>query len=588
MFGLQLLAAVVSAQTRLEMLAPESDLVAGESFRLQYIWRSQQDTDHFSEPRFDQWRRVKGPSVSHTPLQDEAGTIQHVVSYVLVPEKPGQFQLPAATVWIRDQSYSSASQTVQAITREEWQRRLQEQNQFRKGNPNLFLAPGEDPQQKIKGGLFLTVEVDRRTCRVGQPVLATYKLYSCLHSQSDIVKNPGFYGFAVQEMLGLADQVKETRQVNGRWYEVHTLRKVQLYPQSAGTLIVDPMEVACEIAFSKKPIQQTPRQIIGEGVYKKEAIESGPDWDVFNYTTSTSPVAIQVSELPAKGRPAQWAGAVGRFRIRLALDQKEVHAQSATDLLVEVSGKGNFQQLTTPRLTWPQGLEGFEPRITDQLEKMDVPVSGTRTFRVPFVAREPGQYTLPAVEFSYFNTDSNRYVTVRSNELAIEVLPALVVANSKEAAPESEPVNPSRIYLVVIVTLVITGVLITWRKESKKAANSTVAVETPPPPPLIRPSDVLPSTTSFEGGEQVFYRQLYQGIWSFLSERLSLNGTALNKQVLRQALASKIAEEDWQQLNDVLETCEMGLYTGAHTEVEKTDLLHRATAVLERLDAQLA
>ena len=52
----------------------------------------------------------------------------------------------------------------------------------------------------------MKVLVDKRSCFVGEPVLATFKLYSRLESKSDIVKNPGFYGFTVQDMINLADK----------------------------------------------------------------------------------------------------------------------------------------------------------------------------------------------------------------------------------------------------------------------------------------------------------------------------------------------------------------------------------------------
>jgi hypothetical protein len=43
--------------------------------------------------------------------------------------------------------------------------------------------------------------VDRRTCFVGEPVVATFKLFSRLQSKSEIIKNPGFYGFSVNDMI---------------------------------------------------------------------------------------------------------------------------------------------------------------------------------------------------------------------------------------------------------------------------------------------------------------------------------------------------------------------------------------------------
>ena len=56
----------------------------------------------------------------------------------------------------------------------------------------------------------MKVLVDKRVCFVGEPVTAIFKLYSRLESKSDIVKNPGFYGFTVQDMINLDDKLTDS------------------------------------------------------------------------------------------------------------------------------------------------------------------------------------------------------------------------------------------------------------------------------------------------------------------------------------------------------------------------------------------
>jgi hypothetical protein len=83
-------------------------------------------------------------------------------------------------------------------------------------NSDYFLAPDEDPYVKMQRNLFMKVLVDKRVCYVGEPVTAVFKLYSRLESKSDIVKNPGFYGFTVQDMINLGDKVSVIESINGR------------------------------------------------------------------------------------------------------------------------------------------------------------------------------------------------------------------------------------------------------------------------------------------------------------------------------------------------------------------------------------
>jgi hypothetical protein len=110
--------------------------------------------------------------------------------------------------------------------------------------------------------------VDRTTCFAGEPVQAIFKLYSRLESNSDIVKNPGFYGFAVYDIINLNDHISATETIDGRPFDVHTVRRVQLYPLQAGIFTIDAMEVTNKCEFSKSAVYKKAEQEIKEGVFE--------------------------------------------------------------------------------------------------------------------------------------------------------------------------------------------------------------------------------------------------------------------------------------------------------------------------------
>src|SRR3569833_2108854 len=66
---------------------------------------------------------------------------------------------------------------------------------------DIVLKPGENPKEKIRKNLFLKVQVDKTTCYVGEPIVATYKLYSRLSSESKVTKRPSLNGFSVYDMV---------------------------------------------------------------------------------------------------------------------------------------------------------------------------------------------------------------------------------------------------------------------------------------------------------------------------------------------------------------------------------------------------
>src|SRR5215208_5806025 len=97
--------------------------------------------------------------------------------------------------------------------------------EIKEGQSTYFLSRGEDPLKKIRDNLFLKIMVDKHSCYIGEPLVATFKLYSRLQSTSEVIKNPGFYGFSVYDMVNLDDKLESLEIHNGNSFDVHIIRK---------------------------------------------------------------------------------------------------------------------------------------------------------------------------------------------------------------------------------------------------------------------------------------------------------------------------------------------------------------------------
>src|SRR6201999_3240685 len=94
----------------------------------------------------------------------------------------------------------------------------------------FVLKPGENIRDKVRKNLFVKVQVDRNTCYVGEPIVATYKLYSRLNAESRVTKRPSLNGFSVYDMIDPGADAVSVEKLNGKAYTVHTIRKTQLIP----------------------------------------------------------------------------------------------------------------------------------------------------------------------------------------------------------------------------------------------------------------------------------------------------------------------------------------------------------------------
>ena len=572
-------------QVIFKIIVPQKPVIAGQSFQVQYVLEDADKKDEFNTPNFKGFNLVSGPYVygGSAPTVDGIKKLKNIV-FALVAPKPGRFVVPAASATVNGMYVKSDYASIEVISEEAATEKLREKN--RSITDVSFLQPGEDPYEKIRRNLFIKVAVNKKVCYAGEPVTATYKLYSRLRSKSDIVKNPGFYGFTVQDMINLDDKVMTTEMINGKPFDVHTIRKVQLFPLQPGSFAIDEMEVENTVYFSKSSVASKTEQEIEEGVFE-HGKEPGSDVNTvsFEKTIATEPVMILVKALPARHRPAEFLGATGYFSISAALEKSELSLNEEGDLIVTISGSGNFTQLSAPVIQWPGGVEGFDPVIRDELDKTQYPLSGKRIFRYPFTVSKSGAYQLPPIRMSFFKPDSNSYKTIDTKPITVNIVAA------KQTPPpvkeqEDQPSMSSRkgwhwwmIGSIAIAALIVLLVV----KKTKFPQKQTPVIVSPVVSPvheLLQPADIL-----LHAENNSFYTSLRSGIWTFLDQRFELKGSVMNKQRLRLIMQGKGIDVSIQDsLLGILDHCETGIFTNVDSAGDKKNLLAQAKTVLEKIE----
>ncbi|MGH2552474.1 MAG: BatD family protein, partial [Chitinophagaceae bacterium] len=300
---------VLKSQNRFETIGPGRPVIAGESFQIQFVIAEADKVTNFKAPLFNNLRFISGPNQYNGSATTPNGiiAIRNIV-YTLEALYPGQYKINGAFAMINGKPFRSNDLTLEVIAKGKTEKKPD--GKAAGFNADYMLRPGEDPYDKIRKNLFLKVEVDRKSCYAGEPVLAEFKLYSRLESYSDIVKNPGFYGFTVYDMINLADKRVNTEMLNGKLFDVHTIRKVQLFPLQAGSYTIDAMEVKNKIEFSRSMVSKKPEQEIIEGLGGEDHTGAGNENTVmFETTMHTDPVVIRVKPVPVTGGRKGYNGA---------------------------------------------------------------------------------------------------------------------------------------------------------------------------------------------------------------------------------------------------------------------------------------
>jgi hypothetical protein len=316
--------------------------------------------------------------------------------------------------------------------------------------------------------------------------------------------------------------------------------------------------------------------------------------------------------LPA-GKPSGFSGGVGQFNISSKISKTDLEANEAVTLTVTIQGSGNMKLLKNPAVDWPEGFEVYDPKVTNNFKTTTSGVSGTKTVEYLAIPRAGGTYTIPAIQFAYYDTDSRSYRTLSTTEYtlniargAAEETSAVVVNNFVQKEDIQQLGNDIRyIYTsdvtdvkkqsaisfgstlfwlcYLIPSLLATLLFIIFRKQIKENADITRVRYKKANKVAQRR---LKKAEQFlkQNNKDAFYEEIERASWTYLSDRLSVPTAQLNKENIAQILASKgVAQELITELLNVLSTAEFARYApvSGHT---MQDLYNDTTKIINQLE----
>ena len=402
-----MMAAVTAIAQTLTANAP-SHVAVGEQFRLSYTVNTQDVSDFRVGDIPDAFEVLMGPSrSSQSSFQIINGRTTQSSSitftYIVVAVKNGTFTIPAAHITAEGKSVASGalkitvSGQVQSGGRQGGQRQQQVPSQPRAaGSP----ISGSD--------LYITVSANKKRVYEQEPILLTYKVFTLVDLTQLEGKMPDLNGFHTQEVPLPQQKSFKIETVNGRPYRTVTWSQYVMFPQITGKLKIP------SLTFNGIVVQQN------RNIDPFEAFFNGGSSYVEVKKQIQAPgIEVQVDPLPA--RPANFSGGVGRFNITAQLDNNDVKANDAIKLRVVVSGVGNLKLIKQPIVEFPKDFDRYDAKVTDKTKLTTSGVEGSMTYEFLAVPRHQGKYEIPPVEFTYYDTGSNSYKTVKTEGFTLNV-----------------------------------------------------------------------------------------------------------------------------------------------------------------------
>ncbi len=342
---------------------------------------------------------VEGPAIStRMEMINFNTTFRRELSYTLFAKRTGKIVIGPASITIGGKVYHTRPVQVE----------ISKGSKSRSVRSN---AAGQSGDFRLEDHLFVLARSDRKRAYVGQQITVDYDLFYRFRLHNVGFKDiPTFAGFWIKELF-VAQQLQEHREVfNDIPFNVAPLRRVALFPTSAGTHDIDPLVISCEI-----PAQRTRR---GRSI--NDFFSSDP---FFGRTQSTmlqsEALQIEVLPLPEAGRPDEFAGAVGHFQLHAHAQPTHVPVGDPVTLRVEIVGQGNLAAIQTPKIQGAEGVKIYDPKMEEDEQIVSGIYGGKRTFEYILIPEVGGVMEVPPVRFAYFDPFEEKYKLLQSESIFI-------------------------------------------------------------------------------------------------------------------------------------------------------------------------
>ena len=572
----------------------------GEQFRLTYTLNT--NGSNFTGPAILDFATLAGPSqASSSNVQYINGQIMQSATisftYILQAVQPGTFTLPPASITINGKKLQSNSVTIKV---------MKGSVKSSEGSNKNLPETGAGISNK---DVFLKATSSNSNPLQGQQITITYKLYTRLPaSMSGIDKIPSYDGFWSQDLLKEKEKFAQYNEVvNGQNYMVAEIRKVALFPQKTGKLMIDPLEVTIVAQLQKKAKSNSFNDPFFDDFF-------GSSVQNIQKTIRSNAIAINVKSLPTQNRPADFSGAVGSFTFTPSIDRTSLKANEALTLRFTISGKGNLNLIEKPVVIFPSHFESYDPKIIDNIKSSASGVSGSRTFEYLVIPRNAGNYTIKPATFSYFDIGRNNYVRLQSPQYTISIQRGESVNPlSNNIGSDQEDIKylgndiryihigsvqlskqgdfffgSTLFYLLLILPALLFAIIaLIWKNRMKK--RSDIAFMRNKKATRISISRLRKAKSHLSTAEQEpFYNEISLALWGYMSDKFNLRLSELSTESVRNALQQKqVNEEIIDQFTDTLQHCEYARFAPGDKSEIMEQIYNEALNIITKIEHEL-
>lgn len=588
----------ISAQELSFTAEAPSAVVMGETLRLSYTVNTHK-VKNFRVGNIVDFDVLSGPnqsSSSSTSIINGVRTSSKTITYtcILRPKREGNLTIPAATIVAEDKPMTSKELTVKVLPPDQHNSQTGQSGSQGRGGVTSQTGKVSDDD------LFIVATLNKKNVYEQEAVLLTYKVYTTVNLTNVSGKMPDLKGFHTQEVeLPKGNREFELEHYKGRNYRTIVWSQYVLFPQQSGQLEIP--SITFEGTIAQRVQNYDPFEAFFNG---------GSSYVNVKKDIRTPKITIDVKPLPAN-KPASYCGGVGSFSISSDISTTELKEDEAVTLKLVISGTGNMKLIKTPEVKFPADFEVYDPKVDNKFTLKTGGLSGNKVIEYLAIPRYGGTYTIPSVEFSYFDVKSGTYKTLSTPSYTLNVAKGSGASNSAPIGYVSKEelrllgkdiryinlgegqYRAKGAYLYgtmgywlwyVIPFAVFVIIILVYRKQAVENAN-IAKVKTKKAGKVATRRLKIAKQKMRDADKAGFYDEVLKALWGYLSDKLSMPVSELSKDNISAKLShSRVSDALINECISLIEECEFARYAPSLLGSSEDKIYEMAASLMNRLE----
>jgi hypothetical protein len=575
-----------------------AEVAVGERFRLTYQVNTRPVS--FNAPDFSNVRIVSGPNQSSSTSMQIINnrttvTESFTYTYILEATQEGSLTIPAARITVEGNTHTSNPVTINVRAASA------------PPSPGQTQPAQAPPGQASSKDVYIRASASTTNPYQGQQVIVTYNIYTRIPvNQYSIDRLPSFRNLWSENLTQQGQPQARTQIIDGETYRIAEIYRVAVFPQRSGELTIEPLEAELVVTLPGQRRQSLFDEFFGGSPFDQRRN--------VRQNVRSNAVTLNVKPLPVQNRPAAFSGIVGSdFDVKASINLTQLNVNDAANLRIAISGKGNIKMVEKPSVLFPPNLEVFDPNVSDNLRNSVAGVAGTRNFEYVMIPRTGGEFTIPTWSFVYFDPAQERYISASTPEFVLTVSgdartgSATTGIASQEAirtlATDIRFIKTSNIHLLPmgkmffnsnlfwalfsIPFILFAFFIVLWRNHIKLHNNHEL-LRNKKAEKLARKRLKKAKTFLDKNEENSFYDEIFRALWGYLSDKLSIPVSILNKENVEGAFkVKKVSAALSESFISTLNDCEFARFAPGPKDDRMAEIYKKAHETIVTIEKEL-